>query len=741
MFYIFSGCRYLTSVIVKNATPISISSNVFPSRATTLLFVPEGSKEAYLAADYWKEFKDILEGNVYQGVVINGISYDLYDDGFKAIVVANSTTTYSRDITIPGSVTYKGNSYQVTFIGNGVFSGCKDLTSVTIPNSVISIGNYAFYGCDVLDTVKVMSEIPVSITNSVFANRANTTLYVPAGSKTAYEASDYWQEFNIVEYGTVAAKNITFADARAKALCVANWDTNSDGELSTYEAAAVKDLGNVFSGNTAITSFDELKYFKGLKNIGADEKLSLREVPFWAHTTGWGLDAPKTTTATPAWVVGESTVQPYGDENVENFADLSGYDKLVVVVSDGTPRFLFNRDQDEGQYNADEAQSHLIDNTKNGWEANYFSNEGGTWTVYLKKMTNDKGYAHLHAIKGANWLDVTVESMTLYSNTATAESEVTADIAKGFYGCTALTSVTIPTNVTALGDYAFSGCSSLASVTVRRMKPVAITEQCFTNRANATLYVPAGSKAAYEAADYWKEFGAIVEYETVGPTDISALTDAIYINSFSARVGESATMEICLKNAEDATAYFFDLVLPEGITVAKNESGKYIDALSDRHDDHSRTFNYKGNNIYSLATLSGNSELLTDHDGTIRILTLEVADDMAEGSYVIEIKNASYSTPTGYDIMLPETKALITVEDYILGDVNGNDRIDIGDAVSIVNYLVGKESTKFVEKAADTNKNGRIDIGDAVTIVNVLVGKATSFSRTIAVEQDEREPQ
>ena len=228
---------------------------------------------------------------------------------------------------------------------------------------------------------------------------------------------------------------------------------------------------------------------------------------------------------------------------------------------------------------------------------------------------------------------------------------------------------------------------------------------------------------------------------SIDVTDISTLTNAIYVNSFNARVGESATMEICLKNAEAATAYVFDLVLPEGITVAKNEKDKYIDALSDRHDDHTRTFNYKGNNTYSLATLSGNSELLTGNDGTIRILTLEVADDMAEGSYVIEIKNASYSTPTGYDVMLPETKALITVEDYILGDVNGNDRIDIGDAVSVVNHLVGKESTNFVEKAADTNKNGRIDIGDAVTIVNVLVGKATSFSRTIGAEQDEKEPQ
>jgi hypothetical protein len=59
----------------------------------------------------------------------------------------------------------------------------------------------------------------------------------------------------------------------------------------------------------------------------------------------------------------------------------------------------------------------------------------------------------------------------------------------------------------------------------------------------------------------------------------------------------------------------------------------------------------------------------------------------------------------------------------ILGDVNGNGQVDIGDAVTIVNYLVGKTNATFIEQAADTNKNGDIDIGDAVTIVNILVGK------------------
>ena len=35
-----------------------------------------------------------------------------------------------------------------------------------------------------------------------------------------------------------------------------------------------------------------------------------------------------------------------------------------------------------------------------------------------------------------------------------------------FYGCSGLTSVTIPNSVTSIGDYAFSGCSGLTSVTI-----------------------------------------------------------------------------------------------------------------------------------------------------------------------------------------------------------------------------------------------------------------------------------
>jgi hypothetical protein len=71
------------------------------------------------------------------------------------------------------------------------------------------------------------------------------------------------------------------------------------------------------------------------------------------------------------------------------------------------------------------------------------------------------------------------------------------------------------------GYYHFAGCSKLTSVTAYNPTPASIAIYTFTNRTNATLFVPIGSKAAYEAADYWKEFKEIIEIDPTGIEQIS----------------------------------------------------------------------------------------------------------------------------------------------------------------------------------------------------------------------------
>lgn len=89
------------------------------------------------------------------------------------------------------------------------------------------------------------------------------------GNHSNYARTQISGRFVVTGFGGgVGPDVIAFADPAVKAICVGHWDTDGDGELSYDEAAAVTDLGDAFSTNSTIVSFDELQYFTGLTAIG-----------------------------------------------------------------------------------------------------------------------------------------------------------------------------------------------------------------------------------------------------------------------------------------------------------------------------------------------------------------------------------------------------------------------------------------------------------------------------------------
>ena len=92
-------------------------------------------------------------------------------------------------------------------------------------------------------------------------------------------------------------------------------------------------------------------------------------------------------------------------------------------------------------------------------------------------------------------------------------SESLEEIGKGaFVRCSSLASASFPKNLTYIGENAFADCNNLSSVTTKSPTPLSITQNVFSNRANAILYVPKGSKSAYETAEIWKDFKEIIEF-------------------------------------------------------------------------------------------------------------------------------------------------------------------------------------------------------------------------------------
>lgn len=104
-----------------------------------------------------------------------------------------------------------------------------------------------------------------------------------------------------------------------------------------------------------------------------------------------------------------------------------------------------------------------------------------------------------------------------------------------FYGCSGLTSLTIPSSVTSIGGYAFSGCSRLTSIYVYLEKIPELGSNVFTGcyAKNCTVYVPKGTYDAYKSSEFGY-FEKIVEFDASGIDKVTTSTNAKEVSRYSA---------------------------------------------------------------------------------------------------------------------------------------------------------------------------------------------------------------
>ena len=349
----------------------------------------------------------------------------------------------------------------------------------------------------------------------------------------------------------IHAENIVFADANVKSLCVTNWDTDGDGELSEDEAAAVTTISTVFQNQTEITSFSEFKFFTGVTLIGqyalsGCTKLTTIEFPsslqtfdrYACYNSGFenivlpdnvssiGNSAFRNCTALSTIKIGKNSVS-FGKNVFRNCTSLSS------ITFDGTECHFNGEDafRDCG------ALTSIIITDVSAWCKSSFYSNPLSITKSLLLQTSDNEISVIKDLvipddittinSNAFYMCESLESVVIpssvtsigsyafgYCNNLTSvaiPNGVTSIGTGAFTNCTGLTFVAISESVTSIGNYAFQNCSNLISVTVEMTEPVAISSYEFPNRANATLYVPSGCKSSYEKANYWKEFKEIVE--------------------------------------------------------------------------------------------------------------------------------------------------------------------------------------------------------------------------------------
>ncbi len=556
----FSGCSNLSSVSLPSDLT-SIGDKAF-EKCSSLIGIYIPNKVTNIGMNPFASCSSL------NSIVVS--TYNTHYDSrnnCNAIIQKSNTSLISgckntilhSDITSIGESAFEGcvdltsvNMWvKIRSIGDNAFYGCSSIKSITIPWSVSTIGYDAFSYCSSLTSVKVASGYPPILES--FTNSGNATLYVPSGCSSYYRSADNWNIFSrVVELSEEElSPSIYFANENVKAICVANWDCNSDGELSLYEAQCVTSLGTVFKDNPDITSFDELQYFTGLKTIGEYafyDCYSLSSIVLPESLETIESDAFSGTSISTVYLpLKVSTIvgNPFDgewDDCYECDADMyvrypkryevSTYNQYFSSI-DGV---LYNKAQTKiidvplGISGTISIPSTVIECSDRFYFPDLERINVSAKTWYEMDFANAPYYFYTrenYDDELEDWVDVDIDLVydgdvaIPYAGNITLPSTIKKIGSNVFQRCN-ITKVTIPNGVTSIGRSAFFGCSSLASVVSEIATPFAFGISAFRSIAsNCSLTVPAGTKDAYIAAGWTEEvFGGGIVEMTTPETDI-----------------------------------------------------------------------------------------------------------------------------------------------------------------------------------------------------------------------------
>ena len=482
---------------------------------------------------------------------VDGICYNFLQDNEIEVTTKGTRAGvyYSGEIVIPSTITYDGKNYNITSIGERAFWSIKEnssLTSVTIPEGVISIGDWAFGNCTALTSITIpnsIKQIGVDVFESTpwYANLPDGVIYV---GKILYSYKGEMPENTsiIVKDGIEIISASAFAECSNLIAITLPNSLDSIGEEAFFWCQSLSSItipNSVTSiGNYAFyyCPLDEIKIPKNVTNIGTGAFIYCSPTSIVVENGNPNYDSRNNCnalieTATNTLLVGcHNTVIPNTVTGITSAAFAGDINLTAIAIPSnitkiGRCAFAICRN----------LTSIVVDDKNQVYDSRNNCN------AIIETATNT-------LIEGSN--------NTIIPNTITSIGEsaflgrrnltsvsipngVVSIDASAFQYCNALTSVSIPSSVQNIGNSAFIMCTALTSVTCEATTPPLLEWGVFNYIpfAEATLYVPTESIELYKAAEQWKDFGTILPLEQA-PSNVE------YVISFDS-TNDSSIKTLC----------------------------------------------------------------------------------------------------------------------------------------------------------------------------------------------------
>ena len=427
------------------------------------------------------EDNDIIIPRVYRGLPIKSIAQEAFFGckNLTSITISNSVKEIGE-----GAFSYCSGlksvtiSNSVTAIGNYAFSDCNSLASITIPDGVTSIGAYAFNGCTGLTRITIPDGV-TSIGAYAFKSCTGLTrITIPDSVKKIGNcAFSNCKKVASVSFG--ANSQLTAIDQNAFSQCTSLISiTIPDGVTSIGENAffGCKNLTSITISNSvkeiAEGAFDNCNSLYLINNnSNLDLSIGSKDDGYIAHYAKIIVDKSGNTTYR------DDGFQYIISEDDFLFAKKGDSYKLIAYLGEKATVTLPKNINGNyySIYRMRGVINVIIPNSVMSIDSEAFEGCTGLTSITISDSVTSIGtYAFYECI---NLASVTIgNGVTSIEESAFSGCSSLASVTIGngvtsieesvFSGCESLTSVTIPDSVTRIGDYVFSNCTSLTSVTI-----------------------------------------------------------------------------------------------------------------------------------------------------------------------------------------------------------------------------------------------------------------------------------
>lgn len=676
------------------------------------------------------------------------------------VYVAHQSETLSGDLEIPESVTFDNKTYDVTAIGESAFAGYSTLTSVKMLSSVTKIGSKAFSGCTGLTTVEISDSV-TSIGNYAFDGCSNlTTVQIP-GKVTS-----------IGKYAFYECKGMTTMSIPASVRLIDEYAfSGCRGLTSLTIAEGVTSIGrNAFYGCSGISSLIipkslsviPYKGFQGCYNLTSLViSTGVKVIDRYAFS-GCNL----ATINIPEGITSIGVEAFYGNRSLTTIAI------PVSVSSIGEAAFAACTSVREFTVAVGQRRYSVVDGVLfegNNWLVAYPNKRGTTYAiptgvttivnsafsdcVLLKSVTIPASVTTIgnSAFAGCTHLEkISCEKPTcpkvksnIFSSVDTKKCVLTVprgayanykndDVWGDFDTIIENTNYDISTSTLGNGSVVCDSTTLQGGNSVTfSIKPNEgyIVSSATLNNKDITSEIVSNT---YTVSKVYED----ITFNVTFVLNEKESANTIYTQSFAVVPGSQMTIPVRMKNAKNITAFQFNMYLPGGLTFA-TEKNKNLITLSDRATKtHSIGSSIQEDGSMLVAAFSSKNSFFTGSDGELIYVTVNVPEDIASGDYTLYIKDVILIEDINNAHKTSVTASTISVASFGTGDSDGNGKVNILDAVNVVDYILHKKTSSFVFKASDIDNNGSINISDIVAALDAQMGVDTPTpSRSIGQEQ------